>query len=94
MGWHCPEDRNAKLEALRVTRADVYEVLENAAGAVGSRDEVDNLFSSAKSQGLNVIRLFAFGVGTSLTLQTSPGKFSVNSIAHQGCFQGFTLLEG
>lgn len=48
--------------------------VEAEAGAYGgSPNDVKALFSSAKQNGINVIRFFPFGILETFTLQTAPG---------------------
>jgi len=40
----------------------------------GSPDDVEKMFSTAQENGLNIIRFFPFGILSTFTLQTAPGK--------------------
>ena len=61
-------------QALTVTlahRYNTWQILENAAGVVGSKTDVTNQFDAAVTYDFTVVRLFAFGTEAGFGLQTA-----------------------
>lgn len=52
------------------------QLLENAAGVVGSTGDLAAQFDAAKSNSLTVVRMFGFGTAGGFQLQYSPGSYN------------------
>ena len=48
------------------------QILENAAGVVGSKQDVADQYDAAVTQGFNSVRIFGFGTEGNFALQSSP----------------------
>lgn len=55
---------------------NTWQILENAAGVVGSRTDVTDQFDAAVDNSFNVVRIFGFGCAGGFGLQTSPGQYN------------------
>ena len=63
------------LESRPTEPAALLQVVEAAAGVDdGSASAISQLFSTAKTAGINVVRFFPFGIEPSFTLEPSPGR--------------------
>lgn len=56
---------------IKMTVVFALQILENAAGVVGSRSDVDSQFDAAVSTGFNAVRIFGFGTEGGFSLQSS-----------------------
>jgi hypothetical protein len=52
------------------------QLLETAAGVVGSSGDLSTQFDSAAANNLTVVRMFGFGVSSGFQLQYSPGSYN------------------
>ncbi|KAK9792495.1 hypothetical protein WJX73_008718 [Symbiochloris irregularis] len=55
---------------------NTWQILENAAGVVGSKSDVDSQFDAAVKTGFNAVRIFGFGTESGFALQTSIGQYN------------------
>eukprot|EP00884_Botryococcus_braunii_P017735 jgi/Botrbrau1/4645/Bobra.33_2s0016.1 len=55
---------------------NTWQILEQAAGVEGSKDDVIQQFDLAKQHNFNVVRMFGFGTKPGFGLQVSPGQYN------------------
>ncbi len=87
--------------SVSLEHAAISVAVEAQAGVDGgSPDDVKALFSSAKQNGINVIRFFPFGILEKFTLQTAPGEERTERCKRKGSFvevkislERFVLLD-
>lgn len=61
---------------LCLTPSGLLQLLENAAGVVGSSGDLAAQFDAAAQNSLTVVRMFGFGTQGGFQLQYSPGSYN------------------
>ncbi len=72
--------READCKMLAVLCPDIssfpVQLLENAAGVIGSASDLTAQFDAAVANSLSVVRMFGFGTAGGFQLQYSPGSYN------------------